>query len=125
MSEKYYFFDMGPYINDEKAYLAIGIGPLNPVDLLGTEHYDYKSDDFMPEKKENDMSSQTNTDQNPYTSKQYEAGHERRLRLNSDEDLPFWKENLGLLIVLSAMGLFLLISIIMFIIYCFKRRKIK
>ena len=56
MSQKYYFLDMGPYINDERAYLAVGIGPINPVDLIGETHYDYKSNDFMPENKDNDMS---------------------------------------------------------------------
>ena len=56
MSEKYFFFDMGPYESDDRAYLAIGIGPLNPDDTIIAEHYNPKSNEFMPEDKANDMS---------------------------------------------------------------------
>lgn len=56
MAQKYYFFDMGPYIEHEKAYFAIGMGPINPIDIIGETHYDYTSDNFMPELKTNDMS---------------------------------------------------------------------
>jgi len=56
MSQKYYFLDMSPYVEQEKAYFAIGMGPINPVDIIGVSHYDYKSNNFMPEEKSNDMS---------------------------------------------------------------------
>ena len=56
MSQKYYFLDMGPYIEQEKAFFAIGMGPINPIDLIGETHYNYRSNGFMPELKTNDMS---------------------------------------------------------------------
>lgn len=74
MAQKYYFLDMGPYIEDERAYFAIGIGPINPVNVIGETHYDYKSNNFMPELKTDDMSRQI-SGTNPYDTDQYERGH--------------------------------------------------
>lgn len=56
MAQKYYVLDMGPFVNEEKAYFAVGLGQLNPESIIGETHYDYKSDNFMPELKTNDMS---------------------------------------------------------------------
>jgi len=85
MSEKYYFLDMSPYINQESAYFAIGMGPINPIDKIGVVHYDYRSNDFMPELNTDDMSKQI-SGTNPYDTDQYQRGHERRVEFNSDDE---------------------------------------
>ena len=35
MTDKYYFFDMGPYDNNQIAFLQIGIGPLKKTNIIG------------------------------------------------------------------------------------------
>lgn len=82
MVDKYYFFDMGPYDNNQIAFLQIGIGPLRKTNIIGKTHYDAAYNDYMPEAKANDMSKQI-SGEDPYDSQQYERGHERRKLFNS------------------------------------------
>ena len=126
MSQKYYFLDMGPFEDDDRAYLSIGIGPINPDDTVIAEHYNPKSNDYMPEDKKNDMSKQIpGTEVDPYVSPQYPNGHKRREKLNSDTTQPWAEENSELLIILVIIGVFILITVIMLVIYCKKHKKIK
>jgi hypothetical protein len=67
VSDKYYFFDMGPYVENKSAFFAVGIGPKNLENIIGIAHYDPSSNDYMPELKTNDLSVQiSGTD--PYDS---------------------------------------------------------
>ena len=67
MVDKYYFFDMGPYDNNQIAFLQIGIGPLRKTNIIGKTHYDAAYNDYMPEAKANDMSKQI-SGEDPYDS---------------------------------------------------------
>ena len=91
--------------------------------MLGADHYDCTSDNYMPELRTNDMSTAT-SGTNPYDCSQYPDAHKKRLVFEGLVDSDDWiKNNLAVFIILVVLGVLLVIAGIVVSVYCYRKRQ--
>uniref|UniRef100_A0A7S3IVK7 Peptidase A1 domain-containing protein n=1 Tax=Strombidium inclinatum TaxID=197538 RepID=A0A7S3IVK7_9SPIT len=74
----YTVFDQSPFDELGQSYLQIGVGPKNPVNLIGDIHYNTDSNYYWPEAESLDDSVTIPPHKNPYSTSAYTRRHKMR-----------------------------------------------
>ena len=127
--EKYYtVFDLTPKDEHGEDYIQIGFAPKNKVNNIGRQQYDPSWDYYWPEKKEKDRSSDIDTRNDPYNTKEYEERSKMREEGIYPTPSSSWlpriiRDNLMLSVIIGVAGLFMIVTIIICCVCCFKTRR--